>query len=180
MRHFIIGGARSGKSRFAESIALKHEGPVTYIATARIGDAEMADRVALHQARRPEHWGLYETGHNLGEILLQHAQPNRLLLVDCLTLWLVGFFNADGEVNEEAFMTERTSLLRSLSTLSSPIILISNEIGCGVVPMGQLTRWFVDELGRLNQETAAACDQVTLVSAGLPLVLKNGEIHAAV
>lgn len=180
MRHFILGGARSGKSRFAESIALKHDGPVTYIATARIGDEEMADRVALHRARRPEHWGLYEVGHRLGEALCQHAQPHGLLLVDCLTLWLAGFFDANGEVDEQRFMTERQALLENVSTLSSPIILISNEIGCGVVPMGQLTRWFVDELGRLNQDIAAECDRVTLVSAGLPLVLKKHETPATV
>lgn len=172
MRHFIIGGARSGKSRFAESIALKHDGAVTYIATARVGDAEMAERIALHQARRPAHWGLYEAGHNLGEALRQHAQPNGLLLIDCLTLWLVSFLSESGAVNEELFMSERQSLLDNLAASPSSMLFISNEIGCGVVPMGQLTRWFVDELGRLNQDVAAQCESVTLISAGLPLVLK--------
>lgn len=172
MRQLFIGGARSGKSRLAEAEALAWPGEVIYLATARVGDAELARRVATHRARRPAHWGLIETPASLAGALCAAAAPERLLLVDCLTLWLAGFLAADG-VDETRWQGEREALLQALPQLSGEIVLVSNEIGWGVVPMGAATRWFVDELGWLNQAVAAQCERVTLVAAGLPLRLKD-------
>ena len=167
----ITGGARSGKSRIAEDRVLQLGRPAQYIATAQAWDDEMRARIAEHQARRGAEW-------------MTPAEPRDLLaaraatdgkgprLVDCLTLWLVGFLTADG-VDEARWRQERAALLQLLPQLPGRIVLVSNEIGWGVVPMGAATRWFVDELGWLNQAVAACCEQVTLVAAGLPLVLKS-------
>ncbi|WP_312263710.1 bifunctional adenosylcobinamide kinase/adenosylcobinamide-phosphate guanylyltransferase [Rivihabitans pingtungensis] len=172
MRQFFIGGARSGKSRLAEAEALAWPGEVIYLATAQVGDEEFAQRVAAHRARRPAQWGLIEAPASLAQALNAAAAPERLLLVDCLTLWLVGFLTADG-VDEARWRQERAALLQLLPQLPGKIVLVSNEIGWGVVPMGAATRWFVDELGWLNQAVAACCERVTLAAAGLPLVLKS-------
>lgn len=153
MRQFFIGGARSGKSRLAEAEALAWPGEVIYLATAQVGDEEFAQRVAAHRARRPAQWGLIEAPASLAQALNAAAAPERLLLVDCLTLWLVGFLTADG-VDEARWRQERAALLQLLPQLPGKIVLVSNEIGWGVVPMGAATRWFVDELGWLNQAVA--------------------------
>lgn len=174
MLHLITGGARSGKSRHAEALALAHAGPVHYLATARVGDAEFAERVELHRARRPADWGLTECGTDLAAALRAVARPDGLVLVDCLTLWLAGFLQEDGGVDMAAFGRERGALLAGLAGLPGDVVLVSNEIGLGVVPLGRSTRWFVDELGRLNQAVAALAERVTLVACGLPLALKGG------
>ncbi|XZG70350.1 bifunctional adenosylcobinamide kinase/adenosylcobinamide-phosphate guanylyltransferase [Chitinibacteraceae bacterium HSL-7] len=170
MQHLITGGARSGKSRYAETLALDHPGPVVYVATAELrdGDAEFATRVAHHRARRPAHWQDVGAGLDLGAALRHHARSDALLLVDCLTLWLVRFLEAP-----EEWASARSDLLAVLPALPGQIVLVSNELGCGVVPLGEANRWFVDELGRLNQDVAACCSHVTLVACGLPLVLKQ-------
>ncbi|WP_148714071.1 bifunctional adenosylcobinamide kinase/adenosylcobinamide-phosphate guanylyltransferase [Chitinolyticbacter meiyuanensis] len=174
MPHLITGGARSGKSRHAETLALAHAGPVVYVATAALptGDAEFAARIAHHRARRPAHWALVESDAALGACLKAQAGRDTLLLVDCLTLWLARFCAAEC-IDEAGFAHERAALLQALATLPGPALLVTNEIGWGVVPMGSVTRWFVDELGRLNQDVAACCERVTLVACGLPLVLKG-------
>lgn len=174
MLHLITGGARSGKSRHAETLALAHAGPVHYLATARVGDAEFAERVAHHRARRPAGWGLTECGTALAAALQAVARPDGLVLVDCLTLWLAGFLREDDGIDAAAFARERGALLVVLAGLPGEAVLVSNEIGLGVVPLGRSTRWFVDELGRLNQDVAALAGRVTLVSCGLPLCLKGG------
>ncbi|UXY15970.1 bifunctional adenosylcobinamide kinase/adenosylcobinamide-phosphate guanylyltransferase [Chitiniphilus purpureus] len=172
MPHLITGGARSGKSRYAEQLALAHPGPVVYLATARrTDDAEFTARIAEHQARRPASWHTVEPGETLAQALCRAAAPQRLLLVDCLTLWLARFCEQETP-DAGRYAGERAALLAALPTLPGSTLLVSNEIGWGVVPLGAATRWFVDELGRLNQAVAACCKQVTLVACGLPLPLK--------
>lgn len=172
MIHLISGGARSGKSRFAEQLALAHGGPVAYVATAAVADAEFAERVAHHRARRPAHWALIEADRHLAAALSRTAAVDTLLLVDCLGMWLMRFCGDDDGFDEAVFTREKHALLHALAMLPGEIVLVSNEIGWGVVPLGKLSRRFVDELGRLNQDIALRCERVTLVACGLPLVLK--------
>lgn len=169
MIELILGGARSGKSRLAEQRALESGLEVTYVATATAGDDEMAIRIAHHQRQRPSQWSLLEEPLSLAAVLEQHASGGRCLLVDCLTLWVS---NLLGENNERCDM-EIEKLLRLLPNLEGEIILVSNEVGLGIVPLGEQTRRFVDEVGRLHQQLATLCGRVTLVAAGLPLTLKD-------
>jgi len=179
--HFILGGARSGKSAHAERLALQHGGPVTYLATARIGDPEFAARVAVHQARRPAAWQLVEAPLDLGEALDAASLPGQVVLIDCLTLWLANLLcpvaddssGAAGAAGDWQQHIERFAL--ALARSRAQVLVVSNEIGLGVVPMGSLTRLYVDELGRLNQRIAALCGQVTLMVAGLPMTVKAAD-----
>ena len=170
MIELILGGARSGKSLLAEQRARASGLAVTYVATATAGDAEMAARIRHHQARRPADWGLVEAPLDLAQALTTHAAPDRCLIVDCLTLWL-----SNGLLAEDAtgFAAQRQALLESVPNLPGRLILVSNETGMGVVPMGELSRRVCDEAGRLHQDLAALCDRVTLTVAGLPLTLKG-------
>ncbi|MCT7324963.1 bifunctional adenosylcobinamide kinase/adenosylcobinamide-phosphate guanylyltransferase [Ralstonia mojiangensis] len=183
----VLGGARSGKSHHAEQLALQCAGPVTYVATAGEGDEEMQLRVALHRARRPANWGLVEEPVRLAEALYTHAQHGGCVLVDCMTLWLNNLlFSEHHEYPEtglvtppEAWTAEIDALLTALPLLPGEVILVSNEIGLGVVPMGAVTRFYVDELGRLNQRLAALADNVHLLVAGIPMVVKGPSLGAA-
>lgn len=189
--HFILGGARSGKSAFAERLALQHGGPVTYIATARVGDREFAERVALHRARRPAHWTLVEEPLDLAGALDAAGQRGQVVLIDCLTLWLLNLIcppAAEPQAGDDVqgidpaqpaqdqpppgWQDRLDAFAAALARAQAQVLVVSNEIGLGVVPMGALTRLYVDELGRLNQRIAAACGQATLMVAGLPLALK--------
>jgi adenosylcobinamide kinase/adenosylcobinamide-phosphate guanylyltransferase len=143
---------------------------VVYIATAQPRDGEMADRIAHHRARRPADWACVEEPLALADALRRHARADRCVLVDCLTLWLS---NLLGEADAPCFERERSALLDTLPQLPGEVLLVSNEVGMGVVPMGELSRRFVDEAGRLHQALAAACDRVIFVAAGLPLTLKG-------
>jgi len=172
MRELILGGARSGKSALAEQYAEQSGLAVTYIATAEAGDAEMAARIAHHQARRPEAWRLVEAPLSLARTLAEHAADDRCLIVDCLTLWLSNLL-ASEPMDEVHFEAERTALLGLLPQLPGRVIMVSNEVGLGIVPLGELTRRFCDESGRLHQAVAALCDRVTFVTAGLPMTLKG-------
>jgi adenosylcobinamide kinase/adenosylcobinamide-phosphate guanylyltransferase len=174
MKELILGGARSGKSALAMQRALASHKDVTFIATATAGDAEMAARIKHHKADRPKHWALIEEPIALADVLSQHAAPNRCLLVDCLTLWLCNLLG-DGNFDEVKFTMQRDALLKVLPQLPGHIIFVSNEVGFGITPMGQINRRFVDEAGRLHQQLAALCDRVTLTVAGLPLSLKQAE-----
>lgn len=175
MPHLITGGARSGKSRYAESLALAHPGPVCYLATAELRgcDAEFAARVEHHRRRRPAQWSQAEAGRGLAAELLRHDIVSGLLLIDCLGMWLMRFFDEDGDFDAAGFEQERAELLAALEQARGEVLLVSNEIGWGVVSVNAQTRCFVDELGRLNQAVAVACRRVTLVACGLPLVLKG-------
>ena len=170
-RALVLGGVRSGKSQVAERLALESGLPVTYLATATAGDAEMHPRIARHRARRPASWGLVEEPIHLAAALQAHADPGRCLLVDCLTLWLTNLLlAADGE----ALDRERAALLKLLPTLPGRLILVSNETGLGGIAMGELGRRFDDAAGQLHQDLAPLCDQVILTVVGLPLSLKGG------
>ncbi|KPV39268.1 adenosylcobinamide kinase [Thiohalorhabdus denitrificans] len=169
MKELVLGGARSGKSRLAEQRAVESGAEVVYVATATAGDEEMAARIARHRADRPDHWGLVEEPVALARVLRQEARPGRCLLVDCLTLWLG---NLLGE-GEEVLERERTAFLEALASAPGEVLLVSNEVGQGVVPADPLSRRFVDEAGRLHQAAAERCEQVTLVVAGLPWTLKD-------
>ncbi|WP_374422501.1 bifunctional adenosylcobinamide kinase/adenosylcobinamide-phosphate guanylyltransferase [Chromobacterium sp.] len=174
MPHLISGGARSGKSRYAETLALAHPGPVCYLATAELrGDVEFAARVEHHRQRRPAEWSQAEAGRGLGAELLRHDVAGGLLLIDCLGMWLMRFFDEDGGFDAAGFEQERAALLAALTCVQGEVLLVSNEIGWGVVSANAQTRCFVDELGRLNQAVAAVCQRVTLVACGLPLILKG-------
>lgn len=182
MRELIIGGARSGKSTFAEKRAAESGLRVVYVATAQALDGEMSRRIAHHQARRPAHWGLVESPLDLWGALQKNAAPDVCLLVDCLTLWLTNLLFAGDAANQAeagkpincAVLTnEVQALVEGLPQLPGKIIIVSNEVGWGGVPMAAVARLFADEQGRLNQRVAAVCENVTLVAAGLPLVLKQ-------
>jgi adenosylcobinamide kinase / adenosylcobinamide-phosphate guanylyltransferase len=172
--HLILGGARSGKSAYAEKLATQSDLPVTYIATAQIYDDEFAQRVNHHKERRPKHWQIVEAPFNLANTLETYANANACIIVDCLTLWLAQCICPDcvpaGGVNWEK---ERADLLTILPKLQGTVLLVSNEVGMGIVPLGEINRQFQDEQGRLNQTVAAIADKVSFVAAGLPLKLKE-------
>ncbi len=170
MKELILGGARSGKSRLAEQRAMASGLQLIYIATATADDTEMRLRVAEHRQRRSDAWTLIEEPRALASVLHAHAAADRCLLVDCLTLWLSNLLCAD---QETLFETERRALTELLPRLPGHIILVSNETGLGVVPLGELTRRYTDEAGRLHQDIARCCDRVIFTLAGLPLILKG-------
>lgn len=170
MKELILGGARSGKSALAQQRAIASGLRVTYIATATAGDDEMRARIQRHQLERPAEWELIEEPIALADALQQSAAPERCLIVDCLTLWLT---NLLGFATESELQQQRQALLDLLPQLPGHIILVSNEINMGVVPMGELSRRFCDEAGWLHQALAQQCQRVTLTVAGLPLVLKG-------
>lgn len=174
--HLVLGGARSGKSAHAEKLALESGLPATYVATAQIYDDEFKARVAHHQARRPKDWRLIEAPHHLADALEanQDAASGHAIIVDCLTLWLAQCICPDCAPPEGvSWDTERERFLATLPKLRGEIILVSNEVGMGIVPLGAINRQFQDEQGRLNQAAAQLADTVTFVAAGLPLKLKG-------
>lgn len=192
--HLIIGGARSGKSSLAESYAKSSNLPVTYIATAQAFDREMQQRIAQHQAERPAHWQLVESPLLLAktiESVVENSQQDICILVDCLTLWLSNSLckpNVEtgytSECNLDYWQQEKQQFLAQLESIKLhssnekqrvEIILVSNEVGHGIVPMGELSRQFVDQAGWLHQAIAKVADNVEFVMAGLPLSLKSPE-----
>jgi len=172
MRELILGGARSGKSDHAERLAVASGLDVTYIATAQARDEEMALRIEHHRRRRPDHWQLVEEPLELAAAMQHHAAPERCLLVDCLTLWLSNLL-AGEPADEVAFARRRTEFLEQLPALPGRVVLVSNEVGLGIVPLGELSRRFCDESGRLHQAVAERCERVTFITAGLPMSLKG-------
>jgi adenosylcobinamide kinase/adenosylcobinamide-phosphate guanylyltransferase len=162
----VLGGARSGKSRYAESQIASLPPPWIYVATAAAGDAEMAERIASHRARRGPNWRTIEATHNLDRVLADCKAD--AVLVDCLTLWLSNLMLADGAVEEEMTRVEK-----ALSSATAPKVLVSNEVGSGIVPDYPLGRRFRDAQGIFNQRIAALADRVVLVVAGLPVALKG-------
>ncbi|MFL9962653.1 bifunctional adenosylcobinamide kinase/adenosylcobinamide-phosphate guanylyltransferase [Paraburkholderia sediminicola] len=173
---FVLGGARSGKSVHAEQLASDSALPVTYIATARVADdAEFSARIAHHRARRPAHWRLVEAGVDLAGAVMQSDAPGHCLLIDCLTLWLANLLcPAEGEALPLArYHAQVAALEAALTGARGKVLVVSNEIGLGVVPLGAATRLYVDELGRLNQRIAELSTTATMMVAGLPLALKT-------
>lgn len=164
----VLGGARSGKSRHAEALVRDSGLQRIYLATAAIGDGEMADRIASHRRDRGPDWLTIEEEFDLAGTLAREARPGRAILVDCLTLWLSNLMLADRDI--PAASAELCALLPSLPC---PVVLVSNEVGMGLVPETPLGRRFRDAQGRLNQAVAAAVPGVVFVAAGLPLTLKQ-------
>jgi adenosylcobinamide kinase/adenosylcobinamide-phosphate guanylyltransferase len=164
----ILGGARSGKSRYAERLIEAAAASGTYCATAEAGDAEMAARIAEHRARRCPFWRTVEAPLELAEAIAAETAPNRPMLVDCLTLWLSNLILAGRPLDREF-----GRLAAALRDAAGPVVLVANEVGLGLVPETPLGREFRDAAGRLNQEMAALADRVVFVAAGLPLVLKG-------
>ena len=179
----ILGGARSGKSAHALRLAQARAQQVVFVATATAGDADMAARIARHRAERPQHWETREHPRGVGAALLSSPPQAELLLLDDVTLLvsnvlLEAVADADPALPEvqqradEAVQAEMTALLQAWQTLAVPWIVVSNEVGLGLVPPSPLGRMFRDVLGRANQRLAAAADEVLLMVAGIPLKVK--------
>jgi adenosylcobinamide kinase / adenosylcobinamide-phosphate guanylyltransferase len=178
-RHLILGGARSGKTNHAITLATRQAAargePVVYIATAQALDDEMRQRIDRHRAQRPTAWQTLEAPHQLASAL--RAQPQAVLLVDCLTLWLsnallLDFDEAAPTSPARRWEEERSAFMQWLAEYRGVALLVSNEVGSGIVPASALARRFQDEQGRLNQDVAAACDSVTLIVAGIAVSIK--------
>ena len=188
----ILGGQRSGKSRRAELLARDWlaqapDRKAVMIATASAWDDEMRERISRHQQDRAERvpgMTTVEEPIELGKAIQTHGTPQTIVVVDCLTLWLTNLLmphenaeNSQNSLSKEAvaqqIRAQAATFLIAIKSASGPVMLVVNEIGLGVIPMGRETRDFVDALGRLNQEVAAACERVTFMAAGLPLTLKG-------
>jgi adenosylcobinamide kinase/adenosylcobinamide-phosphate guanylyltransferase len=165
---FVLGGARSGKSRFAESLVEAMPPPWIYIATAEALDGEMRARVSEHEARRGHSWTTIEAPLALNRAIAEHGASGSPLLIDCLTLWLSNIMLADRAIEPEI-----DRLLATLAGTQCPIVAVSNEVGLGIVPDNKLARDFRDAQGRLNARVAALAESVVLVVAGLPLDIKK-------
>ncbi len=180
-RTLIVGGARSGKSAYAEQLATQSGKSVVYIATAQARDSEMDARIALHRQRRDAHWSTVEEPIALGEAIARSCAPDSIVLVDCLTVWLSNLLFSEprdfpdvGCIDPPpAFAEQRAGFLQALQQAAGDVILVANEVGLGIVPQGAISRWFVDEAGRLNQAVASHCERAVFIAAGLPLVLKE-------
>ena len=167
----VLGGARSGKSLYAEKLLDRHDGKI-FIATAEAafepGDAEMAARIEEHRKRRGPGWETIEEPLDLDAALSAHARPGAPVLVDCLTLWLANIMAAGRDPEAET-----GALVETLATLAGPVVLVSNEVGLGIVPDNALARAYMDNAGRMNQAVAAAADRVVAMQAGLARTLKE-------
>jgi adenosylcobinamide kinase / adenosylcobinamide-phosphate guanylyltransferase len=163
----VLGGARSGKSRFAQARAEALPGDLLYLATAQALDEEMEDRIARHRDDRGPRWSTLDVPLDLPAAILANAAPGRVLLIDCLTLWTSNLMFAERDLDAE---TE--ALASAVAQANGPVILVANEVGLGIVPDNALARRFRDAAGRLNQAVAAVADEVQFVAAGLPLKLK--------
>ncbi len=176
MKALILGGVRSGKSRFAEALALKYALSPTLIATGSAGDEEMAARIEAHRARRTANWTVKEEPELLAAAMTTSAAPGGVVVVDCLTLWLTNLLcNADTGLLDR----EVESFLGTLPTLPGHQVLVANEVGFGIMPINALARRFGDAAGVLHQRLAAVCDTVILMVAGLPLTIKGDPVTLA-
>jgi adenosylcobinamide kinase/adenosylcobinamide-phosphate guanylyltransferase len=165
---FILGGARSGKSRFAEELAGKAGGRLHYLATGRAWDDEMRDRISHHQERRGGEWTTHEAPVDIATVLQRLDSPNSVILIDCLTLWLTNLMMENADM-ETAF----AELEAAIESTRAKLIFVSNEIGLGIVPENRMAREFRDHAGRLHQRVAAIAGEVYFVAAGLPLKMKG-------
>lgn len=170
MVKLILGGARSGKSHYAEQYACSQKKEIILIATAQAHDKEMERRIRLHQKNRHPSIKVVEEPFFLADSLHQWSGQGRTLIVDCLTLWLTNLLCSE---KKELLKQEQEALLNIIVDLSGDLLLVSNETGLGVVPMDQLTRTFVDEAGRLHQALAKVSHRVVMMVAGLPMILKG-------
>ncbi|WP_111978400.1 bifunctional adenosylcobinamide kinase/adenosylcobinamide-phosphate guanylyltransferase [Algibacillus agarilyticus] len=174
MIHLVLGGARSGKSNFAEQYVVQHSPHKlnTYIATATVIDDEMQQRIEHHQMSRGSNWTLIECPMALADLLPTLSKDSYVLL-DCMTLWLNNvLFLLGDSANKKTIQTHIDAFIMALKNCRANITIVSNEVGLGVIPMNALSRLYVDHAGWLNQAIAQCADEVTLVTAGLPLKLK--------
>ncbi|MDO7836677.1 bifunctional adenosylcobinamide kinase/adenosylcobinamide-phosphate guanylyltransferase [Sphingobium sp. HBC34] len=170
----VLGGARSGKSRYAQAQAEDFVGDLVYVATGQAWDDEMTERIAAHRADRGPRWRTVEEPLDLAAIIAAHSRPETLLLIDCLTLWASNLLLAGRDMD-----VERATLTHAIAGAPGPVILVANEVGLGIVPDNALARRFRDAAGRINQAVAATATQVVFVAAGLPLVLKGDPARPA-
>jgi adenosylcobinamide kinase / adenosylcobinamide-phosphate guanylyltransferase len=170
MNTLVLGGVRSGKSRYAGELARAQGCPVTLIVTGSAGDEEMAARIEAHRMNRPSEWTVVEEPLRLAAALRAAATPNGVIIVDCLTLWLTNVLCGD---DADALRRESVSLLETLPALPGSCVMVANEVGFGIVPVNALARRFADEAGALHQRLATLCDRVVLMVAGLPLPVKT-------
>jgi adenosylcobinamide kinase/adenosylcobinamide-phosphate guanylyltransferase len=164
---FVFGGARSGKSRYAEALVMGSAPPWVYFATAEAHDAEMSARITEHRQRRGDKWRTVEVPLDLPGAIATHGREGQAVLIDCLTLWLSNIMLAGQDLNA---CSQR--LIAALSHAAGPFVVVSNEVGLGIVPDNALARKFRDAQGRLNMQVAAIADRAVLIAAGLPLILK--------
>ena len=165
----VLGGARAGKSAFAEGLA-KGWNQRVYLATAVVTDDEMAERIALHRARRGHDWRTVEEPVELAAAVRRESTPGTFLLIDCLTVWLGNLMHHGHDV-----AAAREALLESLATAAGPVVLVANEVGLGIVPDNAMARAFRDHAGRVNQAVARAASRVYFVAAGIPMTLKGAD-----
>ena len=165
---FVLGGARSGKSSFAEKLVENSGLQPVYLATGRAFDKEMESRISIHRDRRGSEWQTVEEPLDLVGALEKHAGHDRFVLVDCLTLWITNLMMA-----EQNIAAETETLIAALSPLSGPVVFVSNEVGLGIVPENQMAREFRDHAGFLHQAVASVADEVYFMAAGLPLKMKG-------
>lgn len=166
----ILGGTRSGKSSFAQKLAEESRKNLLYIATAEAFDQEMTDRIERHQHDRGPDWQTIEESRDIAATIATRSSPQVTILVDCLTIWLSNLMLTDTDIEAAS-----EKLIDALKAAPGPVILVSNEVGSGIVPENPLGRKFRDESGRMNQRVAAISDNVALIVAGLPLCLKSGQ-----
>jgi len=169
MKQLIIGACRSGKSTYAENCAISLNKKRVYIATAEALDAEMQTRILRHQTDRDVTWELCETPVQLADAVSRYDDPDSCILIDCLTLWLSNCLLSD---DPALWKSEQEKFIISLKMARSDVLMVGNEVGSGIIPMGKINRTFVDENGRLHQRLAEICDKVTYIVAGLPHTLK--------
>lgn len=168
MKYFVLGGARSGKSHHAQRLAQSLGTNLVYMATAEAGDEEMSQRIARHIADRDETWKTVEAPIDLRAAIDSTCRGDVVVLVDCLTLWLSNILLAEMDVPQEI-----DRLVQAIASVDSNLVLVSNEVGLGLVPGNALGRQFRDEQGRLNRQIASVCDKVEFIAAGLPILLKG-------
>lgn len=167
-RLLVLGGARSGKSRYAQQRVEQSPGPLAYIATGQALDAEMADRIARHRADRGARWNTTEAPLDLACAIAEAGRAHSAILVDCLTLWLTNLLLAERDLRRA-----REAFIAAVASCPVPVVLVANEVGLGIVPEHPLARRFRDEAGWLNQKVAEVVEDVVFIAAGLPLVLKG-------
>ena len=169
MKHLVMGGVRSGKSAFAQDLVAATGKPVCYVATSQVWDDEMAQRVERHKLNRPEQWQLIEEPIALAATLNRLNNAQQAVIVECFSLWLSNLLCLE---DDQVFEREHQSLLKAVEQFQGDLVLVSSEVGLGIMPMNALARRFADEAGMLNQALAKLTDRVTFVAAGLPMPLK--------
>jgi len=179
MKHLVIGGVRSGKSAFAQTLVQnysqriigKNQPAVVYLATAQALDASMEERIENHKKNRPSEWVLIEETIDIASVLLNPTFQKSTILIECMTLWLTNLLCLNNE-NSRQLGNTKLAFLQALEKTHANVVIVTSEVGLGVMPMNAMARDFADQTGELNQTLARLCDKVTLVTAGLPLALK--------